>query len=199
MAVLTLSRTYGCGVRELARELAQRLDYNLFEKEIVPLLSKKLHRKKEYTLEHDELKDMLSSSVIDFASSRFAFLKKDSISPKEYVKALKEIFFELVRNGNIIVVGRGSQFILQDHPGVFHIRLVANIEDRAEHLQKYHYIDLQDKILFQKIRKEDNRRQEFLKIHFHENGENPLLYHLTINLSKVSRDKAKEMILQIIS
>ena len=47
MAILTLSRTYGCGVREMARELAQRLGYSLFEKEFIPLRSKRLDRKTE--------------------------------------------------------------------------------------------------------------------------------------------------------
>jgi len=199
MAVITLSRAYGCGVREMARDLAQRLGYNLFEKEMVPLLAQKLHRKKEFTKEHDELKDLLSSSVIDFASSRFAFLKKDSISPKEYVDALKDIFFELVRHGDVIVVGRGSQFILQNHPDVFHLRLIADIKDRVEHLKNFHFINVPDNVLIQRIQNEDHRRQEFLKIHFGYNGENPLLYHMTINLSKVSREKTKNMIIRLIS
>ena len=52
--------------------------------------------------------------------------------------------------------------------------------------------------LCQKIQKEDRLRREFLETHFHQTGENPLLYHLIINLSKVSQEKAQDMILQLI-
>lgn len=198
MAVLTISRTYGCGGKEMAIELAQKLGYVLFEKEVIPLLSKKLGRKTEYTREHDQFRDMFSSSVIDFVSSRLAFLKKNSISPPEYCEALKDIFLELAQRGNAIVVGRGSQFILQNQPSVFHIRLVAEIKDRLRHLKDQHVIKLSDTSLTQRIQKEDRLRREFLETHFNQNGENPLLYHLTINLSKITRLKAQEMILQVI-
>ena len=198
MAVLTISRTYGCGVREMAKELAQNLRYVLFEKEVIPLLAKKLDRKTEYTREHDQLRDLFSSSVIEFASSRLAFLKKNSISPLEYSEALKDIFLKLAQRGNAIFVGRGSQFILQDYPGVFHIRLVADIKDRVEHLKNQHVVKLSDTSLTQRVQREDHLRREFLETHFHQTGEDPLLYHLTINLSKISRIKAQEMILQLI-
>lgn len=198
MAILTISRSYGCGAREMARELAKKLGYTVFEKEIVLMLAKKLDRKKEYALEHDELKDVFSSSIIDSVSSRFAFLKKDSISPQEYAEALKEIFLELARQGNVIVVGRGSQFILQNQADVFHVRLVASIEDRIKHLKEQHFLTLSDDTLMQRVKAEDRRRREFLKTHFHQTGEDPLLYHLTINLSRISKAKAKETILKLI-
>ena len=198
MAVLTISRTYGSGVREIAKVLAQKLGYVLFEKEIIPLLAKKLDRDTLYTREHDELRDMFSAPVIELAAQRLAFLKKDTISPQEYSEALKDIFMELAQRGNAIVVGRGSQFILQNKPGVFHIRLVADIKYRMEHLKNLHVLKLSDSHLSQKIHKEDHLRQEFLETHFHQNGENPLLYHITINLSKVSQPKALDMILQLI-
>ena len=197
MAILTISRTFGCGAREIARELAERLGYSLFEKEIVPILAKKLDRKTEYTLEHDQLKDMLSSSVIDFASSRFAFLKKDAINPQEYTEALRDVFLNFLRQGNVIIVGRGSQFILQDQPGVFHVRLIASMEFRVAHLKEQHFLKQSGRTLIQKIQAEDQRRQRFLKTHFNQTGENPLLYHLTINLSKIPKTRVLKMILQM--
>ncbi len=47
MAVFTFSRTYGCGVREIGRELAQELNYMYFEKELVPLIFKQVRRTKK--------------------------------------------------------------------------------------------------------------------------------------------------------
>ena len=198
MAILTISRTYGCGAREIARELAKKTGYTLFEKEIVPIIAKKLDRKTEYTLEHDQLKDMLSASVIDFASSRFAFLKKDSINPEEYRNALKDLFLKLLKQGNAIIVGRGSQFILQNQPEVFHVRLMASMAYRADHLRTQHFLKQSESTLIQKIQTEDRRRQKFLESHFQQTGDDPLLYHLIINLSKIPVVKAQDMILQLL-
>ncbi len=198
MAILTLSRTYGCGARELARDLSQTLGYTVFEKEIIPLVAKKLDRNTEYTREHDLLNDFYSASIIEFVSSRLAFLKKNSIDPQKYAEALKNIFLEIAKDGKVIFIGRGSQFILQDFPSAVHIRLEANIEDRMLHLKEVHLLKLSDQSLLQKVKRENRLQKTFLSAHFHQTGEDPLLYHLVVNLSKIRVPQAKEIILQLL-
>jgi hypothetical protein len=183
----------------MARDLAQKLGYAVFEKEIIPLFMKRLDRKVRPGGECEEPINLFSAHVIDFASSRLAFLKKDILDPQEYKQALNDVFWELARMGKVIIVGRGAQFILQNYPEAFHIRLVADLEDRLEHLKQEHLLKLTDISLIHKIQTADRHRLEFLRTHFNRTAEDPLLYHLTINLSKTSRLKAQEIILQLIS
>ena len=89
-------------------------------------------------------------------------------------------------------------FVSAQSQDVFHIRLVASIEDRIKHLKEQHFLTFSDDTLMQRVKAEDRRRRGFLKAHFHNTGEDPLIYHLTINLSKISRAKAKETILKLI-
>lgn len=199
MAVLTISRMYGCGARELARELVATLGYYLFEKEIIPAMAKRLDRKADAARKH-ELTDVQPPPLAgDLVSFRLAVLQKNGITPSEYTEALRDLFLQMAQKGNLIIIGRGSQFILQNQPGVFHLRLVANIEDRINHIKTQHLLRLSEVDPAQKVKREDRRRREFLKTHFQQDGDDPLLYHLTINLSKVSLAKTQEIILNLIS
>ncbi|MEW5804294.1 MAG: cytidylate kinase-like family protein [bacterium] len=199
MAILTISRTYGCGGREIARELASILGYHFFEKEIIPTMAQKLDRSLEAAQKHELTIELPLTSAVDIASFRIAALQKNSITPREYVEALRTLFFEMVHRGNAIIIGRGSQFVLQNEPGVYHLRLVANLKDRMEHLRTEHLLRLLETDMVQKVQREERHRREFLETHFQSDGEDPLLYHLTINLSKISRQKAIDLIVNLVT
>jgi len=102
----------------------------------------------------------------------------------EMMHKLMNTIINLAKIGNVILVGRGSNVVTSHLNNVFHIRLVAPLEARIMNLQKSKGIEKQwaEKILL----KEDENRKLFLFKTFHKNINDPLLYHLIINVSKIS-------------
>jgi len=94
--------------------------------------------------------------------------------------------------GNVILVGRGAAVVTSKLDNVFHVRLVGSIEKRTEQVQKVYGYDRKTAVDF--INREDKGRKRFLKEHFEEDPENPLLYHLGINTDRISYEEAARLI-----
>jgi cytidylate kinase len=75
---------------------------------------------------------------------------------------------------------------------VFHVRLVGSIEKRTEQVRKVYGYDRKAAKAF--IHREDRGRKRFLKEHFAEDPENPLLYDLGINTDRIPYDEAARLI-----
>ena len=99
---------------------------------------------------------------------------------------------KIAEEDNVVFLGRGSQFILQDNPNVLHVLVVADLEDRIKFIEN----------IWNKSRREaekaiqtrEKRRDAFLK-YFNKGHPNSLgLYHLIINTSKMEIDEAEDLI-----
>lgn len=108
------------------------------------------------------------------------------------VEQTAETILRLAQLGNVILIGRGAHLITAKLPGVFHVRLVASLPDRIEHAHRFYALGRPE--ARELVQREDNGRRRYLKKYFETEGDDPLLYHLTINTSKVSFDAAAELI-----
>ena len=107
-------------------------------------------------------------------------------------RQIAETILRLGEEGNVILIGRGANLITRKLPHVFHVRLVGSVEKRAQHLSET--CKISHRSALELIRKEDRGRQRYLRKHFAEDPENPLLYHLVINTDFVPYEKAAVMI-----
>ena len=200
MAVLTFSRTYGCGVRELGRGLAKELNYMYFEKELIPLIFKKLRETKAELKEHQTWTDSLSGAMIDFICTAFPFIRRGALGEDLFAGSLKKVILCLADKGNVIVIGRGSQVILQDYQNAFHVRFTAELDYRINHLQEIHTMKhLSKDAIINTIKEQDKARGEFVKYNFNRDIDDQSLYHLAIDLGKTSTAEAKRLIKELIS
>ena len=58
-----------------------------------------------------------------------------------YFKLLHEIILGLSSKGDVIVMGRGGQYILADNKDAVHIYLVSDMQHKIEFMQKYYKVD----------------------------------------------------------
>lgn len=94
--------------------------------------------------------------------------------------------------GNAVIVGRGSNIILQDFPNTIHIRLVAPESYRVQNAMDLY--ELTKKQAAEFIEQEDKRRKNFIITHFHKDIEDPLLYHVVLNINRLDVNEIAEMI-----
>jgi cytidylate kinase len=97
---------------------------------------------------------------------------------EEMVKISRKIIEEAYTEGNCVIVGRGSQCILQHKPDVYHVFIYAPYLDRLERLR-----DRLDKGVHaeQRIRIVDEERAKYLQQYYGKAWNNPHLYDLMIS------------------
>jgi len=108
------------------------------------------------------------------------------------VRKTSETILRLVDLGNVIIIGRGANIITSKLPSVFHVRLVASLENRIEHMCEI--TGLSRKQAQDQVLQEDIGRRRYVRKYFGKDIEDPLLYHLTINTDLVSYDEAARLI-----
>ena len=199
MAVITISRSFGTGAREIGQGLAEKLGYTFLDKELFNIMSKKMHIPAG-ELEDLEVKNWKRQKILtDLVRTRYPKLIAKEIDEDYYMEALKSLVLELADKDNIIIVGRGGQCLLAERPDTYHFRLIADMEDRVFFLKKFPKFDhVSDEILVRMIEKEDGLRKSYMEDRFHVDWDDPSLYHLTINLSLVPISLAEELILKTI-
>lgn len=191
---VAISRQSGCGAHVMAEKLAQYLqarspkdappwtvfDHNLVEKVLAEHnLPERLARfmPEDRVLEINDIMDELFG-----------------LHPPSWtlVQQTSETILHLAELGNVIILGHGANVITAKLPHVFHVRVVASLEKRIEHMQQFE--GLSAKAASERIQREDLGRQRYLKKHFGKNIDDPLLYHLVINTDLVSLDDAARLV-----
>jgi cytidylate kinase len=122
MNVITVSREYGAGGREVARLLAEALGWELLDREL-------LHR--AAVVEHvpDADLERLDEKALSLAD-RFRLHPPH----QKYLHGLTEAVRQAADRGNVVLVGRGARQLLGDTPGAFHLRLVAPRDWRVQRM-----------------------------------------------------------------
>ena len=109
-----------------------------------------------------------------------------------YMEALTSVITELAEDPAIVIRGRGSQFILKDHPTAFHVLTVAPLEVRITRVMEAMKLDQEE--AKKEIDRFDDSRRTFIKRYFNADLEDPVHYHLTINTWHLSYGAAAQII-----
>ncbi|MDD4972658.1 MAG: cytidylate kinase-like family protein, partial [Paludibacter sp.] len=111
--------------------------------------------------------------------------------------ALISVVKELADTKAIVIRGRGSQFILKDHPETVHILTVAPLEVRVKRTATTMKID-EDSAL-KVVSRSDSSHREFIKRYFKADLEDPINYDLVLNTKALSYDSAASLSINVVS
>jgi cytidylate kinase len=95
------------------------------------------------------------------------------------VEHTNHTILKLAMAGNVILVGRGAHLITAHLPHVFHVRLVAPLEFRIRHSEKYYHLNHQEAADY--VRNGDRAKVRYLRRNFESQIHSPLQFHITIN------------------
>jgi cytidylate kinase len=131
---VTISREYGCPSKLIAKMLENALNRKLLpvkgprwsslNKEIV------LEAARELNLNPTKVNSIFNTEYLGDLEDVFASFSSNYKSNRRIQKTIREVVKSFVRNGYIIIVGRGGVAITQGCPNALHIRLQAPLEWR---------------------------------------------------------------------
>lgn len=201
MTVLTISRQFGAGGKTLGKTIATRLGYTLADEDLVQMVAERAKVSNNWVKSIEKeaggsllrfMDYMISKSYVD----RVLAETKGYIDEKIYVNALSEIISTMADEGDCVIVGRGGQYILRDHPRAFHILLVARREDRVRFMMENY--NLTRKQAETTITVQGKRRRALYKKFGKEDYDHPSLYDLVLNMSRISMEKAVDLTYDLI-
>ena len=98
----------------------------------------------------------------------------------------------LAERGNVILIGRGAHVITSALNHVFHVRLVATLEKRVQHISQLRGLTHREASVL--VHHEDRGRQRYLKKYFGKDVDDHLAYHLTVNTDVMPYQEAALLI-----
>lgn len=119
------------------------------------------------------------SEFRDFVESLFTGQSKQYLLYKTTFKVVRM----LAMIGKVIIVGRGSALVTADLPQGIHLRLVAPRANRIIWMMKRFKLNKED--ASKAVDKQDSDRKKLIKLFFHRDIEDPLLYDAVWNTGKV--------------
>lgn len=203
MAVITISRQFGAGGTTLGERLAKRLGYRYVNDEMIKAVAEKFgvsarqvrDFEKRGTSKLMKLLDKIVSP--DYIDRRLTPDRHAYLDEKAYCEEVKSIILSLYEKGNVVIIGRGSNYALQNYENTIHLLLIADFEHRVRFLMdKY---QLTEKEAEKAVARADLIRDRFLNcFSLKENHNDPLLYTMVLNMNLLSMEKAEELVVNLI-
>ena len=201
MAVITISRSFASGGRELGRLLARSLDYHYVDKSLFQKIAETLDVS-EGTLESfEQSREYRISNIFSnlFGKSyiqRIVGYDKTIVEEKEYQKSLENLILEVAKEDNAVIIGRASHYFLKDMENCYRFRLVASTDYRLDYAADK--LGLSRAKAQSVIERRDKNQEWFYRSVCGDEYDNPLFFHLILNMSLISLNKVKEMILSVV-
>ena len=192
---ITISREYGCGGYDVAKRLIEIFNNEMKQTPEWAAYNRELLNK---VMDDLGLSSTLAETLTSTARSSLTNLLQTSFStfPTQVSvhKKLAETIALLALNGNVVVVGRGSNIITRSIKNGYNVRLVAPLNWRTEQIVNKMNLSKPDagKLIAEKTKQRDTYLKEYLKFDVAD----PHNYQLIINNADHSVDQAARIIIE---
>ncbi|MCL5022917.1 MAG: cytidylate kinase-like family protein [Nitrospirae bacterium] len=184
MGVIAVGRELGSDGAEIARRLAQKLNYYFVNTEqILEDMEKEAgHEWANWVKEYDEhcptLWERFDRSFMGF------------------VALIEESIFDHARNDNVVILGRGGYWILREIPFVLRVRIVAPFDVRVERIMAREQVDKD--MAVRMIRDSDKERSCYIKVVYNQDWSDPEAYDAVFDTDRLTSDEVIKMVVDII-
>ena len=154
--VITVSREFGSGGRELGVKLAETLGIPFYDKELISMAADDINIAEEAFRKYDE--HVIEDDPLDHKIHHsFSELYKVPMSDQIFV-AQSNVIRRLASHGPCVIVGRCSDYVLRDNRNCLRVFFSAPMENRMKRVMERRH--LSEKDARQKIQKEDKWRAD---------------------------------------
>lgn len=237
MAILTISRELGASATYIALKVSEKMGYTCYDQQILNSIAEKMGKEKEQLQHFDQktynrigvffqeaLASLAQGGMVFHpfglgtanwdAAEMFSSYPQQNFKEKDYYDVLKQVFIELADKGNAVFLGRGGSQILKNNKNAFHIRIVANYEDRVKHIikeattgnpifsdstHKFGEDPEADQAMAEKLIHDwDTASSNFISDFFYTDWNDPHNYHMIINTSRINSDVCIDQICSVL-
>jgi cytidylate kinase len=195
--IITLEREYGSGGSLIARTLAERLGWKLWDEEITAEIARAANIDHREAQRCDERVDPFLYRLFK-VYARGSYERTLGIGGSQVfdtdcmVEMLQKVIDDVASRGKCVIVGRGSPYFLRNRPDAFHVFIYASDEEKVRRIKS---IGKTEKEAQQLVAEVDRDRADFIRHYFGKQWPHRPLYNIMIN-SKFGDEFVIESILQ---
>lgn len=191
--IITITREYGSGGRELGRELSRALGIPLYDKELIQIAAEKSELSSHFIESNEQ--SLGAKSLLDLIFSDYSLPIEKSLSPADILFVTQSrIIRELARRESCIILGRCSDYVLRDWPkdSIIRIFCYTDMEDAIQRCRQVYKMESDD--LESEIISLNNARINHYQFYTGNKWGDPHRYNLIINTGSIGMNDAVKSI-----
>jgi cytidylate kinase len=197
--IITIEREYGSGGGEIAQLLAKQLGWKLWDQLLTEEIAKLANCPKAVVEVREERADPLYYRLFksflrgSYEGSLNAH-KLNVVDSESILRITERVVQQVAKEGNSVIVGRGSQQFLKNRQDTFRVFLYAPREDKVRRLLDRGKTQIEAEQLVDTV---DRERGDFIQKYFGVEWPDRGIYHAMIN-STIGNQAVVDMILDFV-
>lgn len=183
--MIAVSRELGSLGAEVARNAADRLEIDLYDREIVERIAQNANVRAALV---ESVDDRIQSAIEDWIGVQFG---RAYFAHSSYLLHLSQILLTISQHSSAVVVGRGSQFIL-DPAWALRVRVIAPQATRIERIAERE--ELGANAARARVLEVDADRRAFARKHFDRDLGDPSYYDVVLNTGTLSTELCGDVV-----
>lgn len=184
--IITVSRQYGSGGREICEILEKKTGLRLYDRQIICLAGEQIGAE---NMDMNALNELKYDTVYANYSPYGSIGSTGIVTSSQMFLAQAKVIRKLAENGGIFL-GGCSDFVLQDMADVHSFFICADDGFRAERGEKCY-----QGMTLDKLKKEDKKRASHYNYYTGQTWGDPVCYDVVLNTGRMSLEKAADMML----
>ncbi|MEO7041978.1 MAG: cytidylate kinase-like family protein [Gemmatimonadaceae bacterium] len=199
--LVTVSREYGAGGSDFAKQLGERLGWPVLDYAIIGLVAERLNLQEGVVRRRDEqppgwLDRIASTLLIAPPESPTQVEVSGVMTPDSIAMAAHAVIVETAAAPPAIIVGHGAQHIFRGRPGTIQVRLTGTIESRAKRIVARDGGSEAEAV--SNAHRIDAQRQAYVQRYYHHLWTDSTLFDAQFNTARVSIDEAVRLVADLI-
>jgi len=183
---VAISRLPHSGAAEIGRQVAERLDYGFFGRELVDHIASERGLQRQLVAGLDE---RIHGTIDRYVADAF---RVRAFTESDYLRHVVRAIATLGNRGMAVILGRGAAFILSPARAL-RVFVVAPTAARIDRLAESRALSHEQAV--EVLAEEDATRREFFRHQFGVVPDDPLHYDIVLNTGTLSIDAAVDVII----
>ncbi|MHB1133806.1 MAG: cytidylate kinase-like family protein [Chloroflexota bacterium] len=202
--IITIARQLGSGGASVGQLVAERLSIPYVDRQLLQRAAQLASVSEEAMEYADERRPSLLERMSAFIVGYQAPLAPEYAPPEavflpqlaydSYRQLVEGAILEIANGGSAVIVGRGGQVILRQHPRALHVFIYAPDDARVDRLMERQQVTAAR--AKQLVRESDQHREGYLRTYYGAEWQDPDLYDLIVNTARIGMAEAAELIVQ---
>lgn len=198
--IITISRQFGAGGAEVAKRVADRLQWRVADNEFVERVAARAGLTPDEVAVREErvpnflerLAWALASASAELAVPTGATM--EGLSEPLMVRVTESVVGEIAREGRVVLVGRGAAAILGERERTLHVQVVAPVGIRIERIAGRLGVPIDEAKKL--VSDSDARRSKYHKEYYGRDWADPVNYHMVINTGYLGLDGTADLVVR---